>query len=211
MIVSILTEKKSWIRPFVEQIREKLNREHAVQVFYDHNDVIRGGCLVILGYEKIIPQSILDRNKHNLVVHESDLPSGKGWSPLTWQIIEGKNRVPIVLFGANADVDSGDIYLKDEIVFEGHELIGELREKQGKKTVELVCRFFKDYPDNVRKKQEGSESFYPRRGPRDSELPIDVPLKDLFNRLRVVDNDRYPAFFSNKGKKYLLKIYKEEA
>ncbi|MFC1540567.1 hypothetical protein ACFL4J_00850 [Candidatus Margulisiibacteriota bacterium] len=58
---------------------------------------------------------------------------------------------------------------------------------------------------------DGEESFYPKRAPKDSELSMNVPLRDLFNKLRVVDNDRYPAFFVNKGKKYLLKIHKEDA
>jgi len=28
--------------------------------------------------------------------------------------------------------------------------------------------------------------------------------------LRVVDNERYPAFFYRQGKKYIIKIYEED-
>jgi len=47
----------------------------------------------ILGYHKIIKKEYLKNNKYNIVVHESDLPKGKGWVPLFWQILEGKNEI----------------------------------------------------------------------------------------------------------------------
>ena len=40
-----------------------------------------------------------------------------------------------------------------------------------------------------------------------SELDINKSIKSQFNMLRVVDNERYPAFFSHKKKKYIIKIY----
>ena len=46
-----------------------------------------GGILCLLGCEKKF--NALHLNTHNLVVHESDLPFGKGMSPFTWQVVEG--------------------------------------------------------------------------------------------------------------------------
>jgi len=53
----------------------------------------------------------------------------------------------------------------------------------------------------------GSETFYERRRPKDSELDVSKSIADQFNLLRVVDNERYPAFFYHNGKKFILKIY----
>jgi methionyl-tRNA formyltransferase len=58
--------------------------------------------------------------------------------------------------------------------------------------------------------QKGQPSFYRRRSPRDSELDSKLSLKDQFNLLRVVDNEKYPAFFYHKGKKFIIKIEKDE-
>jgi methionyl-tRNA formyltransferase len=209
MIISVLTNKQSWIVPYAERLLRQLDEKYKKHVYFDHNEVPQGDCLIILGYEKILSPDILARNKHNLVVHESSLPQGKGWSPLTWQVLEGKNNVPIILFEADESVDGGDIYYHDMIELDGHELIDEIREKQGNKTIELVIRFFMDYPNISGSKQIGSESFYQRRRADDSELEIDRSLKDLFNKFRIVDNERYPAFFRYKGHKYLLKICKD--
>ena len=61
------------------------------------------------------------------------------------------------------------------------------------------------------KKQEGVESFYPKRGPKDSELDVNKTIKEQFNLLRTTDNKAYPAFFEMKGETYILKIEKQRA
>jgi methionyl-tRNA formyltransferase len=143
-------------------------------------------------------------------VHESDLPKGRGWAPLFWQILEGRNKIPIVLFEATEKMDSGDIYIKDFIKFEGHELHDEIRKKQAEKTIELCLKFLNKYGKLKPKKQKGSPTFYRKRTPADSELNINETIKNQFNLLRIVNNDQFPAFFYYKGHKYILKIYKEK-
>lgn len=157
-----------------------------------------------------MPASILKLYKHNLVVHESALPKGKGWSPLTWQILEGKNCIPVTLLEATEKVDSGVIYAQEWIDFEGHELIEEMRQAQAKATVCLCKRFVNEYPKilNQARKQHGKESFYIRRGLADSELNPKQSIEAQFNLLRIVDNKRYPAHFFFKGLEYMLRIKK---
>ena len=88
----------------------------------------------------------MELKKHNLVVHESALPEGKGWSPLSWQILEGRKEIPITLFGAVDKVDAGPIYLQNIMKFSGHELIDELRAIQGKATIQICSQFINQYP-----------------------------------------------------------------
>jgi len=143
-------------------------------------------------------------------VHSSDLPHGKGWSPLTYQILEGKNEIVNTLFEAVDAVDAGNIYLQNIMRFDGYELLGELHDIQGKKINELVLEFVSKYPNIVARKQEGKESFYKKRGSRDSELDISKTIAEQFDLLRVVDNEKYPAFFKHRGKKYIIKIHKDD-
>jgi len=150
----------------------------------------------------------LHLNKYNLVVHESALPKGKGWSPLTWQIIEGKNKIPITLFEATDEIDAGQIYLQDYLEFDGTELLAEIKLKQGKKTNEMIKHFIEAYPNNRGIEQLGKDSIYSRRKPEDSELDINKTINEQFNLFRVCDNKRYPTFFAKNGVKYILKIEK---
>lgn len=209
MVITILVDNpRSWIIPFAQTLVKDLqNFKHDVILLHNATDIRSGDCVFFLGCEKIIGKEILNKNKHNLVIHESYLPLGKGWSPLTWQILEGKNEIPITLFEAEENVDSGDIYLQEVVHFAGHELIEEMREKQGEKTIELVKKFVNNYPNFQAKKQVGKESFYSRRLPVDSEVNTDKTIAEQFNLLRVVDNERYPAFFNYRGHKYIIKIF----
>lgn len=89
-----------------------LSQGHRVHWTHEVKALGSGDVCFYLSCSQIVPSSILGNFAHNLVVHESDLPQGKGWSPLTWQILEGCNRIPVTLFEAVEKVDSGDIYLK---------------------------------------------------------------------------------------------------
>lgn len=209
MLIQILCDNpNSWIIPYAQQLVEQLKvNKHEVKLLYKHEEVSAGDVLVLLSCERIFKR--LNINKHNLVVHESALPEGKGWSPLTWQILEGKNAVPVTLIEASDEFDSGVIYAQTYIHLTGSELIDDLRLLQGNATIDLVVKFISNSPNNIGKKQEGKESFYPKRKQEHSKLDIDKTIADQFNLLRISDNDRYPAWFEIGDKQFIVKIYKK--
>ncbi len=211
MKITILADNpQSWIIPYAQKLETNLSRlGHNVSLVHSANKVRSGNVAFFLSCEYIIPATILRKNKHNLVVHESALPKGKGWSPMTWQVLEGKKRIPITLFEAAESVDSGVIYAQSSVVLRGDELVEELREKQGAATIALALSFVGKYPHAKGKKQSGKATYYPRRTPKDSELDPHRTIAEQFNLLRVVDNERYPAFFNHKGHTYIMKIYKK--
>lgn len=163
----------------------------------------------ILSYHCIIPANLLLNNKLNLVAHASALPAGKGFAPLFYQVLEGKEEIVFTLFKAVASCDAGDIYLQEKLFLDGSELYEELRLKQAK----MVCKLVKDYLAKActlppPRPQAGKESFYKKRSPKDSLLDINASLKDNFNLLRICSNEDFPAYFVLNGQKYVLKISK---
>jgi methionyl-tRNA formyltransferase len=182
------------------------------RIEWTHSDkTLSGGDLCFyLSYGKIVTQATRKRYKHNLVIHESNLPAGRGWSPATWQILEKKKQITVTLFEAADSVDSGPIYLQENINLKGMELLPEWRLLQVKITEKLCQDFVGNYPEVVQsaRLQEGEASFYPRRTPEDSRLDISCSLKEQFNLFRVVDNVHYPAFFALEGTEYILNIQK---
>ena len=181
---------------------------HQCAWVHSSNDLPGGDCCFYLSYGRIVDQLTRKKYRHNLVVHESELPKGKGWSPLTWQILEGHNRIPVMLIEAAEHVDSGVVYAQRWIEFEGYELVDEIRNAQAEATYELCRWFVGGYPQSAEQSQDqrGEESFYPRRSEVDSEFNPEKPLSEQFNLLRVVDNQRYPAFFKIAGNKYFVKV-----
>jgi methionyl-tRNA formyltransferase len=208
---AILTSEQSWFIPFAHQLSAELNsRGFITGVFHEYEKIPeRFETVFILSYFKVIGSQILKQHNLNLVVHESNLPEGKGWAPLFWQILEGKNLIPVVLFEATEQVDSGDVYLKDKIELNGTELNQEIRLKQAEATIRLCINFAEMYPGITAVKQTGESTYYKRRTPKDSELDIDKTIREQFNLLRISENEEYPAFFYHKNQKYIIKIYKE--
>jgi len=211
--IAIVSDTQSWINEYLPTLVETLEKHgHTIKHVHDVHSIPKGDFAFYLGCGQLVPPAILVHNRHNLVVHESALPQGKGWSPLTWQILEGKNEISITLFEAVEKVDDGTIYLSDLMKFQGTELVEELRKVQAETSIQMCLRFVEEYPDTVacgiEQAQPGETTYYPRRNFEDSRLNIDKSLREQFNMLRVVDNDRYPAYFEIAGKRYFLKIEK---
>ena len=80
-------------------------------------------------------------------------------------ILEGKNKIPISLIKVEDKIDSGIIYFQEQIHFEGHELVDELREKQAIKSFKLCDLFIDNYPMSINNglTQEGKATFYKKR------------------------------------------------
>jgi len=206
MIITILIDNDSWIIPYANILNENIIKlGHDSKIIFKHKNIREGDLLILLGCIRMFKK--LNLNKNNIVVHESDLPKGKGWSPLTWQILSGMNKIPISLFEASNSVDSGKIYLKDYIYLDGYELYDEIKKKQGEKTNEMILKYIKENP--IGKNQLGNETFYNKRTPKDSELDVNKTILEQFNLLRVCSNKDYPSYFKINNKKYILKIYNE--
>jgi methionyl-tRNA formyltransferase len=209
-VTYLIDAKNNWIESYL--LTSKLIKSNSRFKFtISHNplDVKDQDLVFILGYTKILKKDFLKSNKMNLVVHESDVPKGKGFSPVQWQILEGAKSIPVCLIEADINVDSGDILAKDKFDLSGHELYGEIRRKQAFATIKIIDNFLKNYPNYSRMKQIGKETFYPKRTIEDGELDINKSIKSQFNLLRIGNNDAWPSFFYHKKKKYYLKIFPE--
>ncbi|MEA2047513.1 MAG: formyltransferase family protein [Campylobacterota bacterium] len=207
MKVLILTSPDQWFIPYAKQLQEKLSSSH---LFYDHNEISEVYDIVfILSYHKIIPLEQLKANRHNIVIHASALPQGKGWAPMFWQVLEGTNDIPFTMFEASTGVDDGDIYMQKTLHLTGYELNDLLREKQANFIIDMCIGFIDKYDEyKLPHKQNGEESFYSKRNAKDSELDINKTIEEQFNVLRIASNEDYPAFFEIDGHKYIIKIEK---
>jgi len=206
--IAIITSPNQWFIPFAKELQNKIKDS---VLFFEHKNINESFDIVfILSYHKLIEKKYLEKNKHNIVIHASALPQGKGWAPMFWQILENKNRIPFTMFEVDDSVDGGDIYMQSELQLTGYELNYELRKKQANHIISMCLEFINNYHKYKNPaKQEGIETFYKKRTSKDSELDISKSIAEQFNLLRIVDNDNFPAFFYINEKKYILKI--EEA
>lgn len=213
MIISILINNpNSWLWEYINEFKTDLeNLGYEIKILGKNEELKNGGEIsFFLGCTAIVPEEYLSFYKYNFVIHHSDLPKGRGSSPLVWQVIEGKSEIPFSLFDAERDVDTGKIYKKAILKLDGSELLDEIFYKRWQVEKEMILNLLSQYPDIKGEEQEGKPTFYRRRNKKDDEISIDMTIKGAFNELRIHDNDKWPAFFHYKGNKYYIKIYKEK-
>ncbi len=207
-ITFLLDKNNDWIQKSIKKTFLNNQNKYFFSIKKNYKKVINQDIVFILSYTKILPKSFLKKNKLNLVIHASNLPKGKGFAPIQWQILDNKNKIKVCLIEAALKVDSGPILEENYLKFKGNELNDEIREMQSNISIKIIKKFLKKYPKVKKKSQIGKSSYYKRRYPLDSLLNINKSIKKNFNLLRIVDNEKYPAFFTFKKKKYIIKIFK---
>ena len=208
-ICFLLDIDNNWLSSYCINYKNKnKNKNRRIEIHYNFKKIKNYDYVFVLGYTKILPKTLIEKNKLVTVIHESNLPKGKGISPLQWQILQNKNIIKINLIKLESKVDSGDIILTDDLKFNGSELYDEIRKKQAEATFKLIDKFLSK-KICCYKKQKGKESFFRKRSPADSKVDIKQSLKKSFNLLRICNNEKWPAFFYYKNQKYILKIFKD--
>lgn len=182
---------------------------HQAHLCHDKSEATGGDVLFLVSCTQVIKEQERSRYKHVLVLHASNLPQGRGWSPHIWSILEGAQEFTVCLLEAADPVDSGDIWLRTIVQLDGSELLPEINGKLFAAELELMTRAVQDMDHIVPQAQAGEPGRYLRkRTPADSELDPDRPLAQQFDLLRVADDARHPAFFYFRGHRYILKIEK---
>ena len=212
MKISILCSDHK--HPVVKKLQEwsatMSSRGHSVSLYYDKDDLLGGDILFLVSCSQIIRDT--DRNKFitTLVLHASDLPRGRGWSPYIWSILEGADMITVSLLEAGDPIDSGAIWFKENFSLEGHELLPEINEKLFTVELSLMTKAVENFTSITPKEQYGDPGLYMRkRSPEDSRLDPNKTIAEQFDLLRVVDSERFPAFIHYRGQRYLIKIEKD--
>ncbi|HOW96251.1 MAG TPA: PIG-L family deacetylase [Kiritimatiellia bacterium] len=170
-----------------------------------------GDFLFLISCGEIVRTPILSKYRHALVIHASDLPEGRGWSPHIWQILAGRTRFTVSLFEAADKLDAGPIWKKEVVELEGHELYDEINRKLFDVELRLMD-YALAHADTVKPQpQEGTGmQYYRKRKPEDSRLDPGKSLADQFDLLRVADPHRFPVFFDFRGQRYIVQIRKDK-
>jgi len=212
MKVSILISDKT--HPIYLKLLDWLlenKQTHEISLLSSKDDLEGGDLLFLISCHEIIDSKIRKKYQSTLVIHASDLPEGRGWSPHVWQVLAGKNEITVSLLEAEDAVDSGRIWAKRTFLLTGTELAAEINLKLFDAEFELLD-FAVDNFLSVKPTQqdEGGASYYPKRCPEDSRLDPEKTIAEQFDSLRVADQERYPAVFTYRGCCYTVKLEKKD-
>lgn len=112
--------------------------EHDADLISSKSRAPGGDLLLLVSCTEIVEREIREKYACTLVIHESELPKGRGWSPFAWQVLEGKREIVVSLLEAADQVDSGALLLQQKVEIEPHELSDEINAKRDRMRLQMV-------------------------------------------------------------------------
>lgn len=161
----------------------------------------------VTGMYKLIKKEQLDAPKYGVFgFHESPLPEGKGHAPIQWAVLN-KRPLTITLFKFNEGVDAGPIVCQHNVFFEPTDTYPQMETKRKLGIQECFKVCLEELKEGVLvlREQSGKESYHKKRTPEDSKLDATKPLIELWDNIRICDNEKFPAFFVVGDKKVILR------
>ena len=198
------------INPYLKRLKTRIEPNHSVSIVRSPEQVTSGELLFLVSCSEIVDRNILGKFKHTLVLHASDLPKGRGWSPHIWELLHGADKITVSLLDAAAAVDSGDIYRKMTIDIPKTALWKEINDLLFTAEIQLIELAIQNF-GNLQKYPQNSDieaTHYRKRDPKDSEINPNKSISEQFDLIRVCDPNRFPAVFYLRGETYKIILEK---
>ena len=132
-----------------------------------------------------------------IVFHMTDLPFGRGGSPLQNLISRGVTETKISAIRVCEEIDAGDIYMQEPLSLYGgaEEIYIRASEIIFAKMIPYIIE-----NDPVAVPQNGDVVSFSRRTLAMSELSQDMSITQVFDYIRMLDAEGYPKAFIKWGK-----------
>ncbi|WP_179021406.1 methionyl-tRNA formyltransferase [Winogradskyella forsetii] len=198
----ILSEKK-WNQSIIETLQKETNSINWILInqkkdfnlgFLKEHNVTK---IFIPHWSYIISEEIFTQYEC-VVFHMTDLPYGRGGSPLQNLIVRGHKETKISAIRVVKELDAGEIYLKENLSLSG---TAEEIFIRGNKIIEqMILSIVLNNPEP--KTQKGEIVKFKRRKPEDGNIENVENLEIVYDYIRMLDADGYPnAFIETKGLK----------
>jgi methionyl-tRNA formyltransferase len=126
-----------------------------------------------------------------IIFHMTDLPFGRGGSPLQNLISRGIYETKVSALKCVAEVDAGPVYLKRPLSLHG--TAEEIYMRAAKVVEDMVVEMVNN--ELSPKEQQGKIECFQRRKPEDSSISGLSELTEVFDYIRMLDADGYPKAF----------------
>lgn len=199
----VIATHKSWNIENAEKMQEKYKNEHEIKLITQREELdsemlekFFPDYIFFPHWSYIIPAKVYER--FNCVVfHMTDLPFGRGGSPLQNLIVRGMHETMLSAIKVVKNLDAGPVYLKKQLSLDGSAQEIFLRAS----TLifeEMMPQFFCGTLTPI--PQQGEPTFFKRRTPEQSELKDTLNLEQIYDYIRMLDAEGYPNAYIRMGK-----------
>lgn len=162
--------------------QEEMTREHLAAlapqwVFFPH-------------WSWIIPADIYE-NFECVIFHMTDLPYGRGGSPLQNLIVRGHQTTKLSALKCVRTLDAGPIYEKETLALQG--TAEEILQRASTLMQQMMISIVKNSPTPI--SQTGDVVAFKRRQPKDGDMVELSDLEKVYDYIRMLDAEGYPPAF----------------
>ena len=197
----VIATIKEWNINNYFELKKELENEYSLylltnkdELSFKNIETINPKYIFFPHWSWIIPENIY-KNYECILFHMTDLPYGRGGSPLQNLIINKVYNTKISALKVTKGLDEGDIYLKEDFdISKGsaNEIYINASKLIFKK---LIPNILKQNPTPV--SQEGVVVNFKRRTPEQSNIKMlnDVSIANLYDFIRMLDAPSYPKAY----------------
>lgn len=197
--ITAVAGMKEWNRSIFDEWSKRRNE---ALVFVANEEELQGLMKSAEPAERIffihwsgkVPRWILDRAEC-INFHMTDLPYGRGGSPLQNLIMEGHQSTMLTAIRMTEKVDAGPVYLKRPLGLDG--TAEEIYMRCTYLSLEMIEVLLDEDLQPV--DQVGEVVTFHRRNESQSEIPQSIDLDQLHDFIRMLDADGYPKAFLKLG------------
>ena len=130
-----------------------------------------------------------------VVFHTAPLPFGRGGSPIQNLILRNIEKTPVCALRMTEILDGGPIYDSIEVTLDG--TIKEIFSKIAVCVEKLIIKICQENTEP--QEQSGAVVTFNRLTYADNELKSEYSIKELYDRIRMVDGEGYKNAYINFG------------
>jgi methionyl-tRNA formyltransferase len=151
---------------------------------------VKPDYIFFLHWSYVIPKDIFE--KFNCILfHMTDLPYGRGGSPLQNLILNGNSETMISAIKVTEGIDTGPVFFKKSLSLAG--TAEEIFLRCGKTMLKMIEEILTKGLEPLA--QQGEGSTFKRRKPEESNIQALSEIETVYDFIRMLDADGYPRAF----------------
>ena len=191
----VLLTGKSWHDELFVQLKNRDNESWTKvsspeELSLANLKLLNPSKIFIPHWSHILPEEVWD-SYECIVFHMTDLPYGRGGSPLQNLIVRGHTKTKISALKVDAGIDTGPVYMKCALSLEG------TAEEIFTRSVPIIHNMIISILDNklVPIDQVGQIKEFKRRKPHEGNLKSISEIKVVYDYIRMLDAEDYPKAY----------------
>lgn len=198
----VIATIKSWNIEKAKKLKEQMKGKHDITILtakeeftMETLDAIKPEIVLLPHWSYIIPEKLFEKYPC-VIFHMTDLPYGRGGSPLQNLIVRGKKETMLSAIQVTGELDAGPVYMKRPLSLHGSatEIFNRCSDIIFE---EMIPAFLAGIPTPV--PQEGEVTIFKRRKPEDGKLVPEMDINTLYDYIRMLDAEGYPRAFIDFG------------